>query len=226
MLNNELSRRTFLKGTAATTALAAAGGLVLRPSETPAMAAEEGEVKKVSSLCNGCSSKCGLVATVKDGRLETVEGHKVHPYSKGKLCGRGHGIAQAAYTDSRLTQPVKRMADGTFEAISWETAYAEIGERVKAIIAEKGPEALAMVHDPRPSGKFYADRFIKTLGSPNIYTHGAACNLSKEAGLHHVIGGSNFCTDEVISTPGLNSYASTPQPATTSFITLVGTLFT
>ena len=195
MLNNELSRRTFLKGTAATTALAAAGGLVLGPSETPAMAAEEGEVKKVSSLCNGCSSKCGLVATVKDGRLETVEGHKVHPYSKGKLCGRGHGIAQAAYTDSRLTQPVKRMADGTFEAISWETAYAEIGERVKAIIAEKGPEALAMVHDPRPSGKFYADRFIKTLGSPNIYTHGAACNLSKEAGLHHVIGGSNFSVD-------------------------------
>ena len=40
MLNNELSRRTFLKGTAATTALAAAGGLVLRP-ETPAMAVEE-----------------------------------------------------------------------------------------------------------------------------------------------------------------------------------------
>lgn len=41
-----------------------------------------------------------------------------------------------------------------------------------------------------------------------------------------VSGGSNFCTDEVISTPGLKSYASTPQPATTSFITLVGTLFT
>ena len=38
---------------------------------------------------------------------------KEHPYSKGTLCGRGHGAAQWAYS-GRLTQPMKRAADGSF----------------------------------------------------------------------------------------------------------------
>ena len=62
------------------------------------------------------------------------------------------------------------------------SAYSEIAEKVKAIIADKGPQALAMVQDPRPSGKYYTKRFMNALGSANVYTHGAACNLSKESG--------------------------------------------
>ena len=51
------------------------------------------------------------------------------------------------------------------------------------IIAQYGPEALAMVQDPRPlSGGDYTKRFMNALGSPNVYTHGAACNLSKSPG--------------------------------------------
>lgn len=45
-----------------------------------------------------------------------------------------------------------------------------------------------MVQDPRPSGKYYTKRFMNALGSPNVYTHGAACNLSKESGFTQAIG--------------------------------------
>ncbi len=197
MFTPDVSRRTFLKGTAATAALATAGTLSFgawqAQAEEPNKAT--GEVKEAPSLCNGCSSKCGVVATTVGGQLWTMQGSKVHPYSKGHICGRGHGVAQMAYSDGRLTQPLRRKENGEFEPIDWDTAFSEIGERVKDIIAKNGPEALAIVQDPRPSGKYYSKRFINALGSPNIYTHGAACNLSKESALQIALGSSNFSVD-------------------------------
>ena len=75
------TRRTFLKGTAATAALAAVGTCsVAAWRAEQAEAAATGAVKiQGASLCNGCSSKCGLIATALDGRLWTVEGMKEQP---------------------------------------------------------------------------------------------------------------------------------------------------
>ena len=191
------TRRTFLKGTAATAALAAVGTCSVaawRAEQAEAAATGAAKIQR-ASLCNGCSSKCGLIATALDGRLWTVEGMKEHPYSKGTLCGRGHGAAQWAYSDGRLTQPMKRAADGSFAPISWDDALSEIGAKVQEIIAEAGPEALAIIQDPRPSGKYYSKRFMNALGSPNVYTHAAACNLSKESGIQEATGAQNFSVD-------------------------------
>ncbi len=193
-MSSNTTRRGFLKGAAATAAVATAGICALAPwRHSEAEAA--GNVVQTPSLCNGCSSKCGLVATTVDGKLKTVEGMGDHPYSKGTLCGRGHGTAQWAYSDGRLTQPMKRTADGGFEPISWDAAFEEIGQTVKGILAESGPEALAIIQDPRPSGKYYSKRFINALGSANIYTHAAACNLSKESGIQQATGAQNFSVD-------------------------------
>ena len=196
---SNLSRRGFLRGTAAVAAGSAIAGGTLAAGSMVAWGADEGtaagEVRQAPSLCNGCSSKCGLVGTTVDGKLWTLEGAKNHPYSKGTICGRGHGVAQMAYNDERLTQPLRRKEDGTFEPISWDEANREIAEKVAAIIAESGPEALALIHDPRPSGKYYGPRFLNALGSPNVYTHGAACNASKESGITYTTGASNFSVD-------------------------------
>ena len=66
---------------------------------------------------------------------------------------------------------------------------------MQEIIAEAGPEALAIIQDPRPSGKYYSKRFMNALGSPNVYTHAAACNLSKESGIQEATGAQNFSVD-------------------------------
>lgn len=196
MFVSDVSRRTFLKGSAATAALAATGSLSLGTWKAHASGtALEGREEARPSLCNGCSSKCGLVATTVGGKLWTVHGSDIHPYSKGHLCGRGHGLAQMTYSDERLTQPLRRKENGEFEPIDWDTAFREIGERVKAIVEKDGPEAVAIVQDPRPSGKYYSKRFMNALGSANIYTHGAACNLSKESAFQLTIGAGSFSTD-------------------------------
>ena len=197
MRETTVSRRTFLKGSAATAALACAAGSISLGSwqAERAAAAEPAVTVTAPSLCNGCSSKCGLIATTVDGQLWTLKGNEVHPYSKGRICGRGHGLAQMAYSDERVTQPLRRKDDGTFEPIDWDTAFKEIGAKVQDIIAKNGPESLAIIQDPRPSGKQYSARFMNALGSANVYAHSSSCNLSKESAYQLTIGATGYSND-------------------------------
>ncbi|MEG0374268.1 MAG: molybdopterin-dependent oxidoreductase [Raoultibacter sp.] len=198
MSENAITRRSFLAGSAGAVALVGTAGYLSFDAWGRAYADEpdgSGETYTAHSLCNACSTKCGFTAYVVDGRLSKLIGDADHPYAQGKLCARGYGYSQIAYSKDRLTDPLKKNEKGEFEAISWDQAYAEIAEKTQAIISSDGPGALAMVQDPRPSGKYYSKRFINALGSANAYTHGAACNLSKESGFTQAIGSGGYESD-------------------------------
>lgn len=155
-----------------------------------------GEKKAVHSLCNSCSSKCGFTAYVgEDGRFTEMVGDADHPYCDGTLCARGYGYASIAWSEDRLTDPLKKNDQGKFEAISWDQALSEIAEKTQAIIASDGPQSLIMIQDPRPSGSYYTKRFMNALGSANVYTHGVSCNMSKNSGMTQAIGAADFTAD-------------------------------
>ena len=219
MSENAITRRSFLAGSAGAVALTAAAGYMGFDAWEQAHADDAsggGETKTVHTLCNACSSKCGYTAYVVNGRLTKLIGDTDHPYSKGKLCARGYGYSQIAYSEDRLTDPLKKNGQGKFEAISWDQAYSEIAEKVRAIIDADGPQALAMVQDPRPSGKYYTKRFMNALGSANVYTHGAACNLSKESGMTQAIGTGSYSSDVANSKMTMfigRSYADAIRPS-------------
>ena len=196
MSENAITRRSFLVGSAGVAAVVAGTGFLSFGSWEQAQAAGWARATSTAhSLCNSCSSKCGFTGDVEDGVLTKMIGDVAHPYCEGTLCARGYGYAQIAYSKDRLTDPLKKNAQGKFEAISWDQAYSEISEKINEIIENHGPEALAMVQDPRPSGKYYTTRFMNALGSANVYTHGVACNMSKNAGFTQVIGSSDFTSD-------------------------------
>lgn len=195
MLNSNLSRRGFLAGAAGLAAAGAASGYLSFGAWEAAHADNSEPEFAGHSACNGCFSKCGYSAYVKDGRLNKIVGDADHPYGAGKLCARGYGYSQIAYSENRLTDPLKRTADGAFEAISWDQAYAEIAEKVKDILATSGPQALALVETGVQSTDYYTKRFMTALGSSNQYTHGAACNLARNSALMQVVGASGFGTD-------------------------------
>jgi thiosulfate reductase / polysulfide reductase chain A len=189
MLDSKISRRAFIKATAATAALTSAGTVGFNEwSNEYVKAGANAEIKEIPSTCNACSSKCGMIGHVKNGRLWKLTGHPEHPFSKGKLCARGHGYATVVYSKDRLTQPLKRVGEGKFEPISWEQAYKEIAVKLNKIIKEYGPQAVSLTEDPRASGKFYSPRFINALGSANYYTHHVVCSNSRDAGFLHTVG--------------------------------------
>jgi thiosulfate reductase/polysulfide reductase chain A len=193
-----ITRRRFLQASAATAAAIAAcgGGEALTSKADPSWASDDSnQVVQTFSECNGCSNQCGIVVYTRNGKLWKVQGSAAHPRSKGKLCARGHGFATIAYAADRITDPLKRQDDGTYQSITWDQANQEIGNAIKKVLVDVGPGGVAWMEDPRPTASYYSMRFINALGSGNYFSHHSACLLSKQAGFTDVTGANNFSVD-------------------------------
>ena len=69
-----------------------------------------------------------------DGRrFERIRGDKAHPGSQGYTCEKALRLDHYQNGGKRLTSPLRRRADGTFEEIDWDTAIAEVAERFATI---------------------------------------------------------------------------------------------
>ena len=85
-----------------------------------------------------CYDACGVLVTVRDGRIRNVRGDPAHPVSRGKLCRKCSIAYNGVLLDAeqRLTQPLRRVGpkgEGRFEPVSWQVAIGEIAERLVAI---------------------------------------------------------------------------------------------
>ncbi|CAM3364106.1 molybdopterin-dependent oxidoreductase [Hydrogenibacillus schlegelii] len=195
MLEEKISRRTFLKATALAVGALSVGAVGTFSFETwkgkRAEAERKDDIRVIPTLCAACSNYCGLNVYVKNGRVWRAVGLPQHPKSKGKICARGHGLLATPYLRQRLTQPLKRMEDGSFQPISWEQAFREIGEKLQEIRTKYGPGVIAHIsYSGRKTARWYGERLLWALGSPNTFTHDASCNTGRVVGFEHTVGGT------------------------------------
>jgi anaerobic selenocysteine-containing dehydrogenase len=85
------------------------------------------------TACILCSVNCGLEIQVDGRRLALVHGDKAHPASQGYACEKAQRLDHYQNGRHRLTSPLRRRADGSFEPIDWDTAITEVAERFRAI---------------------------------------------------------------------------------------------
>ena len=93
----------------------------------------------IRTLCGRCGVGCGLRAITGEDRDLMVEGDRMHPANAGRLCGRGLEIAEEVGLEGRLLQP---MIDGRPQR--WEKAIAQVARRLSAVIAQHGPDSVAL----------------------------------------------------------------------------------
>lgn len=183
----QISRRSFLKIAAATATVVALPPSLNMNFKAFAGEAMSGEVTRIPSLCNGCSSYCGVWAYVKNGRLWKVEGNETHMKSRGTLCARGHAVAYNVYDTGRVTQPMKRIKDNKFKPISWEEAFQEVGSKMRQLVEEHGGDKVIWAcHGGKET---YAQSFLNVLGSNNYITHYATCFIAKSNIWQQMCGG-------------------------------------
>lgn len=129
------------------------------------------------SICDMCTpgAQCGLDVYVKDGVIIKVEGTDGFPGSNGKLCTKGASNRQHVYRKNRIKTPLKRMEDGSYEAVSWEQAYTEIAEKLNKIKAEYGPEATAWFCGYSKWFRPWLHRMTHSFGSLNYGTESSSC---------------------------------------------------
>ncbi|HZI43889.1 MAG TPA: molybdopterin-dependent oxidoreductase, partial [Ilumatobacter sp.] len=94
------------------------------------------------TACVLCSVNCGLEVRLDGRSIIRVRGDKAHPGSQGYTCEKGLRVDYYQSDPHRLTTPLRRRDDGTFEAIDWDTAIAEVAARFADVIAEHGGEKI------------------------------------------------------------------------------------
>jgi anaerobic selenocysteine-containing dehydrogenase len=134
-------------------------------------------IEQKVTFCRVCEPLCGMVATVEDGKLTKVRPDPDHPLSRGYACPKGIAMAEVHNDPDRVLHPLKRTADGEFERISWDAALDDIGRRLKAVIAKRGPGSVAWyMGNPGAfsySHTLWVKGFLDGLGSPHYYSAGS-----------------------------------------------------
>jgi anaerobic selenocysteine-containing dehydrogenase len=103
----------------------------------------EAEWKRTA--CILCECNCGLEVQLggTDGRhLVKLRGDKAHPSSRGYACEKPHRLDHYQNNADRLTSPLRRRPDGTFEEIDWDTAIREVAARFAQVRDTHGGDSI------------------------------------------------------------------------------------
>ena len=189
---NPVSRRKFLKISAATMSVAAAASAIVKGAEALGNTSGKAKkgVQKIPTYCDICFWKCGAIAYVNDGKLWKVEGNPEDPLSRGRLCPRGTGGVGAHYDPDRLKSPlIRRNERGREEwiEVTWDEAFTHIADKLKKIKAQYGPEAVALF--AHGIGGNFFKHTLKAFGTPNIAAPSfAQCRGPRDVGFRLTFG--------------------------------------
>ena len=144
-----------------------------------------------------CHGGCGVLVHVVDGIIRKVTGDPDSPLNKGQLCPKGAAGIDIVYHPDRLTHPMKRVGargEGRWARIGWDEAYDIIAEKLERIIAENGPESIAIGTGTGRHHCNFVPRFANALGTPNWCEPGhAQCFFPRVNVSHMTFGALPVC---------------------------------
>lgn len=108
--------------------------------------------------CHICEANCGVLVETDGRTVLSIKGDPENPLSRGHICPKATALQDLQDDPDRLRRPQKRVGE-TWHEISWEIAFAEIGERTRAILAR----------DPASTATY--------IGNPNAHSYGNALNV-------------------------------------------------
>ena len=151
-------------------------------------------VKSVCRLCGTAHGGCGIDVHVDNGKIVKIEGTKNHPSNNGTLCARGLAATQLEYDPNRLQYPMQRVGErgeGKWKRISWDEAMNTIVTKLNNVIGSDGPRAISWFKGQSPGWECNFDwcqRFMNSIGSPNIATPGNNCQIARTIGHIYTYG--------------------------------------
>ena len=198
MKERSLTRRHFVAGCAGLGAVAICGVAPIRAF------AEGGQIgvgarpewDTVHTICQACPNACGFTAYTVDEKLGKTIGDAYNPSSVGNLCARGYGYTQIGKSDAKVNNPLRKKDNGEFQTISWDEAFAEIGERLGVLVEKNGPNCVAMIYDGvYPNARNYSNLLMNAFGSGNVYVDDLTVDVIKPAAFEQIIGVDGYYAD-------------------------------
>ena len=120
------------------------------------------------TACILCECNCGIVVQTDGRHLSKIRGDKDHPASQGYTCNKALRLDHYQSNPNRLTSPMRRRADGSYEEIDWDTAISEVAAGFKRIAETHGGDKIFYYGGGGQGnhlGGAYSGAFLKPLGS-------------------------------------------------------------
>jgi anaerobic selenocysteine-containing dehydrogenase len=89
-----------------------------------------------------CSMNCGIEVQTAGGRITRIRPDQNHPVTRGYVCEKAQRMDAYQQGRDRLSSPMRRRADGTYEAVDWDTAIREVAARLAAVRDAHGGESI------------------------------------------------------------------------------------
>ncbi|EHB55195.1 Nitrate reductase [Mycolicibacterium rhodesiae JS60] len=120
------------------------------------------------TACILCECNCGIVVQTEGRTLARIRGDKDNPASQGYTCNKALRLDHYQNNRARLTSPMRRRPDGSYEQIDWDTAITEIASGFRRIADTYGGEKIFYYGGGGQGnhlGGAYSSSFLKLLGS-------------------------------------------------------------
>jgi formate dehydrogenase major subunit len=113
----------------------AIGGMVdLKTVKAATREMKLANVSEFTTSCNFCSCGCGMIASVRDGKLISLEGDFDHVVNRGSLCAKGMAMFPTHASPLRNKTPRYRAAGSDhWVDLTWEEAVDKIARKIRTI---------------------------------------------------------------------------------------------
>jgi len=123
--------------------------------------------------CMLCEAVCGLLVEMEGGSIRGVRGDPDDPFSRGHICPKAAAIVDVQDDPDRICEPQRREG-GRWQAVSWEAALEEAGDRLAQVQRKYGRSAVG-VYIGNPTVHSYSaflgiPLFSRALGSRSRFS--------------------------------------------------------
>lgn len=126
-----------------------------------------------ASYCRLCQASCGVMVDVTDNRVGTILGDPDNLLSEGYSCPKGRRVGDLMNGPERLTAAMRRLGS-QHTPIPVDEAVSEIGDKITRIIADHGPDSVAMFMGTQHHFATLTDPFarawFKATGSRKLFS--------------------------------------------------------
>ncbi|MFK8021909.1 MAG: molybdopterin-dependent oxidoreductase [Pseudomonadales bacterium] len=176
--------------------------------------------EKKNTFCRICEPACPIKASFNDeGKLIGLAPNPDHP-SGGIPCHKGLSFLDVHDSADRLNWPLRRQnkrseAKGKFSRVSWDDAFDAIGQKLRALREEHGPDSIAFFSGN--PGVFDSRQFINKMGlvmgagSRMVFHSGTQDMTNKTRGCYDLYGTSSLPIPDLENTNYLLCMGANPK---------------
>lgn len=122
-----------------------------------------------------CPDACSLSVVVTDGKILSIDGTRVNPYTQGFICGKVRHFGRRVHGRHRLLKPAVRTGakgKGEFKSVAWDEALDQIQREMKRAVRDHGGEAILPLSYGGSNGFLTQDntdaRLFRRLGASRL----------------------------------------------------------